>query len=120
MARRRRSIDPGNAKRAFWFATYEGGMTGKLFVDLLKQLMYRRKKPLHLVVDGLPVHKKAVVKEYVTNSEGCLTLHFLANYVKGEKLQEHGHEQLQKISENKKLVRSRQRYFERPCQNDIK
>ena len=48
-----------NAKGAFWFATYEGGLTGELFVDLLKQLMYRRKKPLHLVVDGLPAHKKA-------------------------------------------------------------
>ena len=39
-----------NAKGAFWFTTYEGGLTGELFVDLLKQLMYRRKKPLHLVV----------------------------------------------------------------------
>ena len=119
-----------NAKGAFWFATYEGGLTGELFVDLLKQLMYRRKKPLHLVVDGLPAHKKAVVKEYVTNSEGRLTLHFLPGYapdlnpdelvwshakrtgvarkplMKGGKFQERVHEQLQKIGENKKLVRS--------------
>ena len=124
-----------NAKGAFWFATYEGGLTGELFVDLLKQLMYRRKKPLHLVVDGLPAHKKAVVKEYVTNSEGRLTLHFLPGYapdlnpdelvwshakrtgvarkplMKGEKLQKRVHEQLQKISENKKLVRS---FFKHP------
>ena len=124
-----------NAKGAFWFATYEGGLIGELFVDLLKQLMYRRKKPLHLVVDGLPAHKKAVVKEYVTNSEGRLTLHFLLGYapdlnpdelvwnhakrtgvarrplMKGEKLQERVHEQLQKISENKKLVRS---FFKHP------
>ena len=124
-----------NAKGAFWFATYEGGLIGELFVDLLKQLMYRRKKPLHLVVDGLPAHKKAVVKEYVTNTEGRLTLHFLPGYapdlnpdelvwshakrtgvarrplMKGEKLQERVHEQLQKISENKKLVRS---FFKHP------
>ena len=124
-----------NAKGAFWFATYEGGLTGELFVDLLKQLMYRRKKPLHLVVDGLPAHKKAVVKEYVTNSEGRLTLHFLPGYapdlnpdelvwshakrtgvarkplMKGEKLMERVHEQLQKIGENKKLVRS---FFKHP------
>ena len=69
-----------NAKGAFWFATYEGGLTGELFVDLLKQLMYRRKKPLHLVVDGLPAHKKAGVKAYVTSTEGRLTLHFLPGY----------------------------------------
>lgn len=124
-----------NAKGAFWFATYEGGLTGELFVDLLKQLMYRRKKPLHLVVDGLPAHKKAAVMEYVTSTERRLTLHFLPGYapdlnpdelvwshakrtgvarkplMKGEKLQERVHEQLQKIGENKNLVRS---FFKHP------
>lgn len=124
-----------NAKGAFWFATYEGGLTGELFVELLKQLMYRRKKPLHLVVDGLPAHKKAVVKEYVAGTEGRLTLHFLPGYApdlnpdelvwsyakrtgvarrplkKGEKLQERVHDQLQKIGNNPKLVRS---FFKHP------
>lgn len=124
-----------NAKGAFWFATYEGGLSGELFVTLLKQLMYRRKKPLHLVVDGLPAHKKDVVKKYVTSTEGRLTLHFLPGYapdlnpdelvwshakrtgvarkplMKGEKLQERVHEQLRKIGENKKLVRS---FFKHP------
>lgn len=124
-----------NAKGAFWFATYEGGLTGELFVELLKRLMYRRKKPLHLVVDGLPAHKKAVVKEYVAGTEGRLTLHFLPGYapdlnpdelvwshakrtgvarkplMKGEKLQDRVHEQLQKIGKNQKLVRS---FFKHP------
>jgi transposase len=124
-----------NAKGAFWFATYEGGLTGELFVDLLKHLMYRRKKPLHLVVDGLPAHKKAVVKDYVAGTEGRLTLHFLPGYapdlnpdelvwshakrtgvarkplMKGEKLQDRVHEQLQKISQTPKLVRS---FFKHP------
>lgn len=113
-----------NAKGAFWFATYQGGLTGEWFVELLKQLMYRRRKPLHLVVDGLPAHKKAVVKEYVTGTKGRLTLHFLPGYApdlnpdelvwshakrtgvagrplqKGEKLQERVHEQLQKIGDD--------------------
>lgn len=52
-------------------------MTGELFVELLKQLMHRRKKPVRLVVDGLPAHKKAVVKQYVASTAGKLTLHFL-------------------------------------------
>ena len=34
-------------------------------MQLLKNMMYRRKKAVHLVVDGLPAHKKALVKEYV-------------------------------------------------------
>lgn len=124
-----------NAKGAFWFATYEGGLTGDLFVELLKRLMRRRKKPLHLVVDGLPAHKNAVVKKYVAGTEGRLTLHFLPGYapdlnpdelvwshakrtgvarrplMKGEKLQNRVHEQLQKISKNPQLVRS---FFKHP------
>jgi transposase len=124
-----------NARGAFWFTTYQGGLTGELFVELLKKLMFQRKKPLHLVVDGLPAHKKAVVKAYVAGTEGRLTLHFLPGYApdlnpdelvwshakrtgvarrplkKGEKLQERVHEQLQKIADNPQLVRS---FFKHP------
>jgi transposase len=119
-----------NAKGAFWFATYQGGLTGELFVELLKGLMYRRKKPLHLVVDGLPAHKNKVVKDYVASTEGRLTLHFLPGYApdlnpdelvwshakrtgvarkplqKGEKLVERVNNQLQAIADDPKLVRS--------------
>ena len=69
-----------SAKGAFWFATYQGGLTGELFVELLKKMMYRRKKPVRLVIDGLPAHKKANVKEYVASTRGKLTLHFLPGY----------------------------------------
>ncbi len=69
-----------NSKGAFWFATYPGGLNGELFVELLKKLMYRRKKPVHLVLDSAPAHKKAVVKEYVASTQGKLTLHFLPGY----------------------------------------
>ena len=124
-----------NAKGAFWFATYAGGLSGELFVELLKKLMYRRKKPLHLVVDGLPAHKKKCVKDYVVTLHGRLHLHFLPGYapdlnpdelvwshakrtgvarrplMRGEKLQVRVHEQLQKIGDNPKLVRS---FFKHP------
>ena len=81
--RQRKSIHAAsavNAKGALWFATYQGGLTGELFVELLKQLMYRRKKPLHQVVNGLPAHKKGVVKEYIASTRGHLTLRFLPGY----------------------------------------
>ena len=108
-----------NSKGAFWFATYQGGLTGELFVKLLQKLMHRRKKAVHLVVDGLPAHKNAVVKQYVASTKGRLTLHFLPGYApdlnpdelvwshakrtgvarrplrKGEKLEEKVNEQLQ-------------------------
>jgi transposase len=69
-----------SAKGAFWFATYQGGLTGELFVELLKKLMHRRKKAVRLVVDGLPAHKKSIVKEYVAGTNGKLTLHFLPGH----------------------------------------
>ena len=66
-----------SAKGTFWFSTYEGGLTGELFTVLLKKLMCHRKKPLHLVLDGLPAHHVALVKEYVASTHGKLKLHFL-------------------------------------------
>jgi hypothetical protein len=50
-----------NAKGAFWFATYKGGMSADLFVAMLKQIMRRRRKPLFLVIDSLPAHKAKLV-----------------------------------------------------------
>lgn len=124
-----------SARGAFWFATYKGALNGELFVALLKKLMHRRKKPLHLVLDGLPAHKKKVVKDYVAATEGRLTLHFLPGYApdlnpdelvwshakrtgnarrplqKGEQLESRVAQQLAAIGNNPKLVRS---FFRHP------
>lgn len=120
---------------AFWFATFEGALTGELFVALLKKLMYRRRKKLHLVLDGLPAHKKTVVKEYVASTQGKLALHFLPGYApdlnpdelvwsyakrtgparrplqKGETLRERVHAQLADIGRKPALVRA---FFKHP------
>lgn len=69
-----------NAKGAFWFETYEGALTGELFVTLLSNMMAQRDRPVHLIVDGLPAHKKAIVKQYVAETQGRLTMHFLPGY----------------------------------------
>ncbi|MDP4028286.1 MAG: IS630 family transposase [Gallionella sp.] len=124
-----------SAKGAFWFATYKGALSGDLFVELLKKLMYRRKKPLHLVLDGLPAHKTKAVKAYVASTEGKLALHFLPGYApelnpdelvwshakrtgnarrplqKGEKLEQRVAAQLAEIGNDAKLVRS---FFKHP------
>ena len=69
-----------NARGAFWYCTYHGGLTAELFVTLLRRMMRRRSKPVHLVVDALPAHKTALVKAYVASTNGMLTLHFLPGY----------------------------------------
>ena len=119
-----------NARGAFWSCTYEGGLNAELFVTLLRQMMRYRRKPVHLVVDGLPAHKAKCVKDYVLSTNGRLTLHFLPGYApdlnpdelvwshmkrtgvartplrKGEKLQEKVDAQLAAIKKLPKLVRS--------------
>ena len=49
-------------------------------MTLLKKMMRGRKRPVHLVVDGLPAHKTLLVKAYVASTNGRLTLHFLPGY----------------------------------------
>jgi hypothetical protein len=69
-----------NSKGAFWYSTYQGGLNGRLFVKLLKQMMRNPAKPVRLLVDGLPAHKTRLVKEYVASTRGRLTLHLLPGY----------------------------------------
>src|ERR1700722_18344935 len=69
-----------NARGAFWYCTYHGGLRAELFVTLLRRMMRCRSKPVHLVVDGLPAHKTALVKAYVASTKGTLTLYFLLGY----------------------------------------
>jgi transposase len=119
-----------NAKGAFWFCLYAGALKAELFVVLLKKMMRHRRRPVHLVIDGLPAHKKACVREYVESTKGKLTLHFLPGYapdlnpdelvwshvkrtgvarrplMKGEKLEEKIADQLSDIQNDPDLVRS--------------
>jgi transposase len=119
-----------NARGAFWYCTYQGGLNADLFVTLLRQMMRHRSKPVHLVVDGLPAHKTALVKAYVESTGGMLTLHILPGYApelnpdelvwshmkrtgvsrsplrRGERLQEKIEAQLSAIKRLPRLVRS--------------
>jgi transposase len=69
-----------NARGAFWYCTYQGGLNAELFVALLRKMMRHRRKPVHLVVDGLAAHKTVLVKAYIASTNGMLTLHFLPGY----------------------------------------
>jgi transposase len=124
-----------NAKGGFWFCTYAGALNAELFVVLLQKMMRYRKRPVHLVLDGLPAHKKACVREYVASTKGKLTLHFLPGYApdlnpdelvwshvkrtgvarrplrKGEKLEQKITGQLSQIQNQPDLVRS---FFDAP------
>lgn len=124
-----------SAKGAFWFAPYAGGLNGELFVTLLRRMLRGRRRPLHLILDGLPAHKTKAVTEYVAGLNGKLTLHYLPGYApdlnpdelvwshakrpgnarrplqKGEKLDERVTRQLAEIGRRPALVRS---FFRHP------
>ncbi len=119
-----------NSKGGFWFATYSGGLNGERFVELLREMMKGRRRPIHLVLDGLPAHKTKGVRAYVESLKGKLTLHFLPGYAPdlnpdelvwsytkrtgvarsplraGEKLADRVHAQLSDIAARPGLVRS--------------
>ena len=119
-----------NAKGGFWFATYQGALNAELFIELLKKMMKGRSKPVHLVVDGLPAHKKLNVREYIASTRGKLTMHVLPGYAPdlnpdelvwshvkrtgvarnplraGEKLELRIEQQLHEVQRNRRLVRS--------------
>jgi transposase len=79
----RQSISAASAVTArggFWYCTYHGGLNAELFVKLLRRMMRYRTKPVHLVLDGLPAHKTALVNAYVASTNAMLTLHFLPGY----------------------------------------
>jgi transposase len=124
-----------SAKGAFWFATYPGALTAPLFVTLLRQMMRGRRKPLHLILDGLPAHKTRAVRDYTASLNGKLTLHYLPGYApdlnpdelvwshakrtsnarrplqKGEKLAERIQAQLADMGRRPALIRS---FFKHP------
>lgn len=124
-----------NAQGGFWYCTYQGGLNAEAFVSLLRRMMRRRSKPVHLVLDGLPAHKTTLVKTYVTSTKGMLTLHFLPGYApelnpdelvwshmkrtgaaraplrRGEKLQAKIDAQLSAIKRMPQLIRS---FFQAP------
>jgi len=105
-------------------------MNSGLFIEMLKVLMYRRRKPLMLILDSLPAHKGKAVRNYVDSTNGKLELHFLPGYApelnpdelvwnymkrtgtaksplaKGDSLLDRIDEQLFQIRRNPALVRS--------------
>lgn len=124
-----------NSKGGFWFAIYSGALNGDQFVALLRRMMKGRRRPIHLVLDGLPAHKARCVGDYVDSMKGKLTLHFLPGYApdlnpdelvwsyakrtgvarsplrQGEKLADRVHVQLSDIAARPDLVRS---FFKHP------
>lgn len=73
-------ISAVSARGNFRFMVHEGSVTAKVFREFLRRLMQGAKQPIILVVDGHPIHKAKLIKDYVALQEGKLKLVLLPPY----------------------------------------
>ena len=123
-------ISAVNARGEFWAATYTSKLNAELFVVFLEGFMKCQTGKVFLVVDGHPAHKAKLVQGYVQSLKGRLELHFLPPYApdlnpdefvwsymkangvskkplkQNESLQKRIEEDLNKVKNDRKLVRS--------------
>src|SRR5271157_619393 len=107
------AISAVNAKGAFWYNVYSGMLTAAIFVVMLTDLMKGRKKPVMLVIDGLPVHKAKSVAKYVQSTHGRLELHFLPPYAPELNPDEFAWSHLKQNGTSKKPLRKNEALRER-------
>ena len=64
----------------FRFMVHEGSVTAPVFKDFLSRLMIGATRPVFVIVDGHPIHKSGLVKDYVDGLDGQLRLFYLPPY----------------------------------------
>ncbi len=64
----------------FRFMIHEETATAKTFKEFLTRLMIGATQPVFVIVDGHPIHKSKLVRDYVATLEGRLKLFYLPPY----------------------------------------
>ena len=100
-----RCLGGGSAWRVLVFA-YACRLNSELFVALLRRSMHRRRRPLSLIPDGLPVHRTRLVRDHVDSMAGNLSLHFLSGDAPDEKSTERIDQRLVNVCDDPKLDRT--------------
>lgn len=65
---------------AFWYEVFGKTLNATRFIELLKNFIARRRRPIILVLDGHPAHRAKSVFEYVQDLKGRLEIRFLPGY----------------------------------------
>ena len=73
-------ISAVSPKGEFRFMVHEGSVTAKVFKEFLKRLLIGTDQPVFVIVDGHPIHKSKLVKQFVDQQQGQLKLFFLPPY----------------------------------------
>lgn len=59
---------------------HDGSVNAEVFKEFLKRLLIGADGPVFLVVDGHPIHKAKLIKEFVAAQGGMLKLFYLPPY----------------------------------------
>jgi transposase len=62
------------------FMVVRGRVTAAQFVEFLRRLVYRSKRPIFLIVDGHSIHRSRSVERFVHSLQGRLRLFYLPPY----------------------------------------
>ncbi len=62
------------------FMVFHGKFDGQLFMQFMRRLLQQAAGKLHLIVDGHPVHRSVVVRDFVAANEARLRLIRLLGY----------------------------------------
>jgi transposase len=73
-------ISAVSAQGRLRFMVVEGKVDGPQYVAFLKRLLHHAPRPIFLILDGHPVHKARLVKQYVASTNGMLRLFCLPPY----------------------------------------
>jgi transposase len=67
-------------KGELYFTCYRGSFTGPVFLAFLDRLVRHLDRKIHLIVDGHPVHRRVMVRDWLAERVGRIRMHFLPGY----------------------------------------
>lgn len=67
-------------KGELYFTCYHGSFTGPVFLAFLKRLVRHLDRKIHLIVDGHPVHRRVMVRDWLAENVDTIQMHFLPGY----------------------------------------
>ncbi len=67
-------------KGELYFTCYTGSFTGPVFLAYLDRLVRHLGRKIHLIVDGHPVHRRIMVRDWLAERVDAIEMHFLPGY----------------------------------------
>jgi transposase len=67
-------------KGELYFTCYTGSFTGPVFLTFLQRLTRHLGRKIHLIVDGHPVHRRIMIRDWLAEHVDRIEMHFLPGY----------------------------------------